>query len=288
MKIILLALTFLLVQIVSPLPRQRAENSANSSDRGTNKTDPHKNPTAEALAATNATSTKGEQRNSDSVAAEHKQTAFAVVATLPRKDGWDIAYILATWALVLVGGITLAAIWRQTTLMGQNLVFQFRPKLIVRQMFLEVGTIQTPGAKPSTIRYTVANIGGTAARIVRIHGAVDYVNVPGTVGRTHSPLTPSTCSQKFDLQESTSFGAGEDRKLTLELDQNVSDKIRFLQMQCEAGVTNPQIVGEISIRAELLYSDEIRIKRKTGILRSLDVESRRFTPSEDKEYEYVD
>lgn len=288
MKVALIAVILLLVQASPPLPRQTPKNSGDSANSGKKNTDGHKSPTSDPMPTQGAIGTADHQGNGDNIATENKQPIHAIVDTLPKKDGWDIVYIIATWALVLIGCITLGAILRQTILMHRSIVSQFRPKLIVRRVIFEFGTIQTPGGKPAKIHYTVANTGGTDATIVNIRGSVLYANVPGIIGRTKQPLTPPAHNQEFDLQESISLRAGEDRQLILELDHTIFEKIRFIQAQSSFNVTNPDLVGRISILAEIQYSDRSGTKRKTGILRFLDIESRRFTPSEDKEYEYAD
>jgi hypothetical protein len=204
-----------------------------------------------------------------------------------------------TWAILL----TLLAIAEQNRLLKQyviatkdgveatrrNIALQFRPRLIVRRGELEYGSLAV-GGKPAKIHYTVANVGGTNARILRAWGSVDYADVPGFWGNPSKGqrLTPPAYSQQFDSVEPLLLRAGEDRRLTLELDQTIFDKVKFIQMRMTHNSTNPQIVGLIAFRADIQYSDDTGIERKTGIWRSLDIETMCFTPIEDSEYEYQD
>lgn len=196
---------------------------------------------------------------------------------------------IATLALIFTLG---AIVWqavethRSTNAMRRNIALQFRPKLIVRKVELE----RSAEGNPVRIKYAVANTGGTDARILRIQGSVDYADVPGFWGNPSKGqrMTPPAYSQQIDSVKPTVLIAGEERHLTLELDPTIIEKIKFVEMRMKSNVTNPQLVGLISLLADIQYSDDVGIKRKTGIWRTLDIETSRFTAIEDAEYEYQD
>jgi|SRR5208282_1474310 len=225
-----------------------------------------------------------------------KLLALAVFPVSVAKDIWDYLYIAFTGGLVFVGAGTLILLWWQakktaesTAAMRKNIALQFRPKLIVRKVVLEAGTI----------RYTIANTGGTTARIVHIHALADYVHLDrrtdqvanrpaGTALTRGQIIRPPEYTQEFDLRDQPVFEAGEDQDLHLNLDQTSTEIVDHLRDRNAHGMTNPQLTGAYSIRGEIEYCDEIGIKRKTGFLRRLNIESKNFLPADNPDYEYVD
>jgi hypothetical protein len=171
----------------------------------------------------------------------------------------------------------------------KNIALQFRPQLIVRRIELEYGSLEV-GGKPAKIHCTIANVGGTEGRVTHIVGSFAYSDVPGFWGNPSlgNRMTPGAYNQKVDMALSLNFRAGEDGKITIDADQAMFDKIKFVQMRSGHNVTNPKLVGEVRLCAELQYVDEIGITRKTGFYRWLDIETMRFKPIDDKEYEYAD
>src|SRR5208282_1761082 len=226
-----------------------------------------------------------------------KLLALAVFPVSVAKDIWDYLYIAFTGGLVFVGAGTLILIWWQakktaesTAVMRKNIALQFRPKLIVRKVFLEAGTI----------RYTIANTGGTTARIVHIHALADYVHldqrtdqvvdgVASAVSDTRGQIIrPPAYTQEFDLRDQPVFEAGEDQDLHLNLDQTSIEIVDHLRDRNAHGITNPYLTGGYSIRGEIEYCDGMGIKRKTGFLRHLNIESKNFFPADNPDYEYAD
>ena len=128
-----------------------------------------------------------DERAAQQSAQEAKQPSKSTVGAVPDSDhpqqkkpnpigdlpGWYGFFRwpngTTTWAILL----TLLAIAEQTRLLEQyvaatkdgveatrrNIALQFRPKLIVRKIELEYGSLEING-HPAVIHYTVANIGG--------------------------------------------------------------------------------------------------------------------------------
>ncbi|MGD0570497.1 MAG: hypothetical protein ABSA78_19000 [Candidatus Sulfotelmatobacter sp.] len=174
---------------------------------------------------------------------------------------------------------------RATRLAEKNIILQFRPKLIVRKVELEYGSL-TPNGRPAKIRYIIANTGGTNASIVRESGLIGYADVPRFRGYPpkESRLTPPCHKQSFDRAESIPLKAGEDRDFSLDLTKEMFDKIGHIQMT----TYQMERIGVFSICAAIQYADEGGVLRKTGIRRTLDFDTWRFIADEDSEDEYAD
>jgi hypothetical protein len=227
----------------------------------------------------------------------------AVVDALPQKDAWDKDYIIATLALVLVGGLTFGAIWyqaaqtrnsvraaeRQADLTHRSMVSQFRPKLVVRQMFLQSkgSNVETP---EWTIPYAIFNTGGTRAVIRAIHGFI-FWNAEQFVrpqAGKFVPINPEVYKQEVNSIDEFVLEAGQFKELTFNLDPEWSKRITHLAKSERYGATNPQLVGYISLAVEIEYFDDIGTHRKIGLSRQLDFTTKRFTISDDPDFEYTD
>ena len=216
------------------------------------------------------------------------QTILRFIASLfhsyqiPQKDVWDKLAIAGTWALVIVGFLAIVFLWRQTNLMSRTLIFQFRPKLIIRN-----ATLETPEGEPARILYSVANVGGTDAKIVNTDLKVLYIGV-NLVNAKKEPLTPPAHEQKVLWEKSVLLHAGQDTQLSITLDSTIVERLGFLRDQRKWGTTNPELVGQLSLRGKLYYTDESNITRNIGIQRYLDVEKKRLFATPDSEYDYAD
>lgn len=290
MKYVILTVLLTIVYVVPLTPKQTTQNTSSSATKNEKKSTNSKNVSTPAPVQNekNAPSADG---NSEHPASQHDEQSRIVIdveRTAPR-DKWDMLSIWLTVALVLVGFGTLGAVWYQAIQSRKAIMLQFRPKLIGRRIELEYGILQDKGL-PAKIHYTIANVGGTNASNLHIRGTVNYENIKGFTGSGSNkrPMTPDAWSQTVDLADSVRLTAGEDRTVTLELDDNMFASVRFLHTMKTQSVTNPQLVGAINILAEIQYSDDLGITRKTGIRRELDIETMRFNPIPDSDYEYSD
>ena len=175
--------------------------------------------------------------------------------------------------------------------MRQNIVLQFRPRLVVRKVELEYGSLEI-GGHPARIHYTVANTGGIDANIVRKSSFIGYAEVKDGFSGFPSKrirLMPPSYSQPFDETVSVPLKAGEGRKFRLvDLTDDMFKKIKLIQARHTPHLAD-NLFGVISICAEIQYSDDSGILRRTGIRRVLDIDTWRFSPSADyEEDEYTD
>lgn len=194
----------------------------------------------------------------------------------PLFDNWPLVAV-AIWGII-VAARTLRSVQTQVAL-------QFRPKMIVRKIELEYGSLAVEG-KPARVNYTVANIGGTEAKIVREYGFIGYADVPRFSGypQKATRMTPPSHTQAFDRSGAIPLKAGEDRRLSIDLTHEMFDKVTQIQMNTYQG----QRSGIFSICAEIQYADGVGILRKTGVRRTLDLDTWRFIADQDSEDEYAD
>jgi hypothetical protein len=204
--------------------------------------------------------------------------------TLQRPDWWLV--IVGTGATI-AALLTLRAIRRQSYLMNRSMVSQFRPRLVVRQMCLD-SEDSNPDAPKWAVRYAIFNTGGTRAVIKRIHVFVSYHAEPSlrSVGGKLVPANPDDHKQEIDALDEFILEAGQCRELAF--DPGLERKIEYLVNNARNGVTNPELVGLISLRGEIEYFDEIGTRRIIGISRELDIPTKRFTISSDTDFEYAD
>ncbi|MGB6715402.1 MAG: hypothetical protein WBE47_00475 [Candidatus Acidiferrales bacterium] len=203
---------------------------------------------------------------------------------------------LPSMLLVLVGifGIwaairTLNSIEYQTHLMHRSLVFQFRPKIIVRQMSLNFDE-NNPESRKWNIVGAIFNSGGTRTVIKKIRIVVFYRVEPHVRQQDGKmvEISPKPCKQEITIIAEIVLQAGDSKDFTLDLNSEINDRITYLADSAKNHLTNPQLVGVISLRGEIEYFDEIGTRRPVGISRELDFLSKRFTVSDDSDFEYAD
>ena len=173
--------------------------------------------------------------------------------------------------------------------MHRSLVFQLRPKLIVRQMLLNLDE-NSPEAPKWNIIGAIFNSGGTRTVIKKIRTIVSY-NVEPHVrqqGGKMVEIGPKPCRQEINIVDEIVLQAGDSKDFTLNLNSEINDRITYLADCAKGHLTNPQLVGLISLRGEIEYFDEIGTRRPVGISRELDFPSKRFTISDDSDFEYAD
>ena len=99
------------LQTLPPVPRQTVKNPARGTSDSTDERNANKSVPVPAPVQNTEHSISAEGNNSN-VAAEDKQ-GHVIVDRLPGKDWWDKFYIGLTFALVIIGTLTLGAIWFQ-------------------------------------------------------------------------------------------------------------------------------------------------------------------------------
>jgi hypothetical protein len=112
MKILTLAILLIATQTVMPVPRKTAKNPTSSTSKSAKIADLDESKTAVPLVQSPVGPTS-ETADSQRIANENKQI-HAAIDSLPKKDSWDMAYIIATFGLVVIGFLTLGAICFQS------------------------------------------------------------------------------------------------------------------------------------------------------------------------------
>ena len=196
--------------------------------------------------------------------------------------------------LVGIGGIlaaiqTLNNIERQTRLMHRSFVFQFRPKIIVRQMLLHLDE-SSPETPKWSIIGAIFNSGSIQTVIKKIHVFVFYKVQPHVrqQGGKMVEFGPKSCEQEITILDEFTLQAGDSKDFTLDLNSEIKDRIIYLADSAKNHLTNPQLVGAISLRGEIKYSYELETSRTVGISRELNCPSRRFIVSDDSDFEYAE
>jgi hypothetical protein len=209
-------------------------------------------------------------------------------------DLWYRAYVIFTGVLVVVGAAgvgyamkTLKAIERQgdemskqRAAMENTLVATFRPKLIVRKVFLNNGTqiptVGVPDAYPWTVDYAVANIGGTRATIRR----------SGFEFTAFDREIPAKLPYKMQPPaELIRIEPGEEKEFSVPIDSNLTNLFRILGVR---GDLSHQKIGRAYFWGRAQYSDDREIIRNVAVCRHYRTETGKFEVVDDSDYEYAD
>ena len=160
----------------------------------------------------------------------------------------------------------------------KTLILQFRPKIIVRNAKASEFNVFELG-EPATGRalFTVVNAGGSAAHIT--DGTIAMWSVKASdhkMEQTHGTDWPIG---EFTLQP------GEDRTLAFPLNTGAVNDLDWANYH--AGLrTEP--LKFIYLAGVLQYLDDLKILRRTGIMREYDPKTKLFAPSKTSEAEYSD
>jgi len=207
-------------------------------------------------------------------APNHPESRFS---RLFHAENWpNIGLFIAGVIGIIIGVCTLRAINRQADAMERTLIATFRPKLVVRGIKFNPGSIVVAGP-PGNIQYIVANSGGSTAHVVDSNLTVDRLPSP-------LPQIPPYSSDRgilgtFDIL------AGEYQERTFNLDANQNFRIRSTQIMRAGG---GQGLTDIHFFGFVQYRDETGTPRRTGFCRRFDLGSQRFLAVDDPEYEYSD
>lgn len=111
MKLILLTALFVLLQTPAPIPGQTSENQSSDSKSVKENANHNKNITAPAPIPNTGTAVDAKGNATEEATINEQE--HVIVEKLPGKDMWDKTYIVLTGILVLIGAITLIALWYQ-------------------------------------------------------------------------------------------------------------------------------------------------------------------------------
>ncbi len=115
MKLLIMAMLLSVVQVPAPAPPKAANNTTRSSQQKAKNAESDKAPAAPAPAQT-APRPDSEQVDGGGKPSNEQQHTVAVSKLPPvsvSRNGWDWFYLVLTALLVLIGGVTVAAIWYQ-------------------------------------------------------------------------------------------------------------------------------------------------------------------------------
>ncbi len=191
----------------------------------------------------------------------------------------SLTIVIALAACVQAG----AAVWqgfiyrRQTRLASQTLVATFRPRLLVRNVVLDVGTVVTVAGTPDkawAVRYTITNTGGSPAKVTHLLADSVYPEEGGlpAIARFRDG---NAFTESFSLQP------GQHREVTSEIPKNVSDYVRFLRSVGQ-GATDLYFTGY------LRFADELGLSRSYGFCRKYNPNLKRFEIVDNPDYEFAD
>jgi hypothetical protein len=140
------------------------------------------------------------------------------------------------------------------------------------------------------IQYVIFNTGGTRAIVDKIRVFVFwYANQHvHSQGGKLVPMNPDDFKTEFNIADSYKLKAGQFKELRFDLDPEWSKRIAHLTAYQRQGITNPEIVGYISVAGEIEYLDDSKVRRIVGISRKLDFTAKRFVSSNDSDFEYAD
>jgi hypothetical protein len=175
-----------------------------------------------------------------------------------------------TLFLVVIGAWQGHAIYRQIDLGREEFTATNRPKLVVRELLI-LGA-PTSG-RPIKIRYVIANVGASRAKIVESH--IETQRITDDILRPLQPI------------EGDNTAVGD---ALLEPGQ-------LIFRECQSTLSWQDFINEIYgtdgsiklyFRGFVVYTDWNGLKRRTAFCRQYDFGARRFRIIDDPDYEYAD
>ena len=144
-----------------------------------------------------------------------------------------------------------------------------------------------PESRKWNIVGAIFNLGGTRTVIKKIRIVVFYRVEPHVRQQDGKmvEISPKPCKQEITIIAEIVLQAGDSKDFTLDLNSEINDRITYLADSAKNHLTNPQLVGVISLRGEIEYFDEIGTRCRVGISRELDFLSKRFTVSDDSDFD---
>jgi len=175
------------------------------------------------------------------------------------------------------------AIRRQVKLMRESVVSTFRPKLVVRRVFLCPGTamptIGVPDAYPWKVEFVIANIGGSPARIKT--SSLTVSDLSDDQLRRPLPYAQETDARNICLK------AGEERGFSIEIEKREL-VAGFRHMGTKAANLQHQQIARVYFFGYAAYADDAGVIRKLAVLRHYDLENGKFEFVGSADHEYAD
>jgi hypothetical protein len=206
---------------------------------------------------------------------------------------------ITTWALLL----TLAALIEQTRhiakgaeatltqseIANKTLIAQFRPKVIVRRIFLKRNDSEYEGddgqkfftVESWSFSFEFTNVGGTNAIVED-----NYIEIRWDKLRRDG----ATELIKIESFKGFSLKSGEDRVVSIEVPErgsHIQNRMEIARARGRLHGTPPQ-ENLLCCEGCIRYTDMAATQRKTGFLRQWDVIRERFIASTNPEDEYQD
>jgi hypothetical protein len=197
----------------------------------------------------------------------------------PDNSGWWFNFLLVvfTGGLLVVGAAQGYLIFGTLGLARQEFISANRPRIILRDVYLIAGTIH----------YTLVNLGGTRATIIKSWVFAEFVE-DGTRWR---PLWPAADAEDIANSARLTFAGGQSKELQYALPDGISFAIKF-PMTRRIGIDDkPAVHGEIYFVGALTYEDDLGMKRRSIFRRRWDDTSLTFvrlTPEQERDHEYAD
>lgn len=160
-------------------------------------------------------------------------------------------------------------------------VLQFRPKLTIRRILIykgtQIPTIESKGDIPWRVGFYMSNHGGSAAHVREC----DFSLI-----RLESELPPRPTHFQQTRPRPFSLVPGEERELSIELDENTTSLFRLLgDDRLRQGWQNSD---RIYFSGVARYADDVGIVRTISVCRQYQNATGRFKAIEDTDYEYAD
>jgi hypothetical protein len=181
-----------------------------------------------------------------------------------------------TFALVVVGNRQHKAAMAAIALGRDEFAASHPPKLIVRRVSLDEGTIGTaPITRPWKVQYIVANTGGARATIYETNATIFCANDEDE----GLPAIPPYDAGE-DSQDEWSLEPGESRPRFVHLTDDQVNAARREWTETKQHVHRFYLIGYIQ------YRDVAGIVRRTAFCRVLDRKNKRFKLTTNPDYEY--
>jgi hypothetical protein len=149
-----------------------------------------------------------------------------------------------------------------------------RPRIVLRDVYLIA----------ETIHYTLVNLGGTPATIIKSWIFVEFVE-DGTRWRPLWPVTDDWNANRLH------FVGGESKALQYALPDNISFGIGWPEATRIGNESGPAPIGKIYFVGALVYEDDLSVTRRSIFRRCWNQSSITFVrlnPEEERDYEYAD
>ena len=203
----------------------------------------------------------------------------------PSKNTQMIASLTLCLAILTLGALIWQTIETRyaVRIANKTLVSTFRPRLILRQVSLCVGTfvpaLGAPDEESWKVDYVIANTEGTRAHITSTSFAEKMFSKGGLP--VPLPYAPPIAGSTFSRQP------GEEKEFSVGLESDLISLFRILGY-VRGGNLKHQRTAFVYFLGYVHYKDDLGVVRKMAVLRHYDTESGRFTVVDDPDYEYAD